>query len=219
LEGKDSVLERIHQAGVIGIFRVDQPENCLRAMEALMEGGLSVFEVTTTTPQATELITEARRKYGQKALVGIGTVLDGQTAEKGIDAGAQFVVSPSLHKDVLDACKSHGVVSCPGTFSATEIVQAWRWGADLIKVFPVSQVGPGYISSMLGPLPWVRLVPTGGVDAENAGSYIRAGAYALGVGGALVSKKAISEGRFGSLTEAARAILQEVKAARGESVS
>jgi len=216
LEGKDSVLDRIHRTGVIGIFRVDQPENCLRAMEALMEGGLDVFEVTTTTPQATELITEARRKYGESALVGIGTVLDGQTAQSGIDAGAQFVVSPSLHKDVLDVCRDRGVVSCPGTFTATEVVQAWRWGADLIKVFPVSQVGPGYISSLLGPLPWVRLVPTGGVDAENAGAYIRTGAYSLGVGGALVSKKAISEGRYGSLTEAARAILREVKGARGE---
>jgi 2-dehydro-3-deoxyphosphogluconate aldolase / (4S)-4-hydroxy-2-oxoglutarate aldolase len=126
LEGKDSVLERIHRSGVIGIFRVDQPENCLRAMEALMEGGLDVFEVTTTTPRATELITEARRMYGQRALVGIGTVLDGQTAERGIEAGAQFVVSPSLHKDVLDACKEQGVVSCPGTFSATEVVQIGR---------------------------------------------------------------------------------------------
>lgn len=216
LEGKDGILERIRDVGVIGIFRVDRPENCLKAMDALVEGGLTVFEVTTTTPRATELIAQARGVYGDRALVGIGTVLDAETAARGIDAGAQFVVSPSLHQDVLGVCRERGVVSCPGTFTPTEVVQAWRWGADLIKVFPISQVGPGYIGSILGPLPWVRLVPTGGVDAGNAGAYIRAGAYALGVGGALVSKKAISEGRYGALTEAAGAILREVRAAREE---
>ncbi len=168
MEGKELVLDQIRRTGVIGIFRVDRPENCVSAMDALVKGGLNVFEVTTTTPRATELIAEARKRYGSSALVGIGTVLDRETAERGIDAGAQFVVSPSLHKEVIDACKSRGVVSCPGTFTATEVVQAWNWGADLIKVFPISQVGPGYITSLLGPLPWVRLVPTGGVDSANA---------------------------------------------------
>ncbi len=217
LENKDRSLELIHDTGVIGIFRTDQPENCLKAMDALMNGGLNVFEVTTTTPGATELISEARKRYGLRALVGIGTVLDGPTAEKGIEAGAEFVVSPSLHRDVLDVCKSRGVVSCPGTFTATEVVEAWRWGADLIKVFPISQVGPGYITSLLGPLPWVRLVPTGGVDSGNARAYIKAGAYALGVGGALVSKKAMMEERYDKLTEAAEVILREVRSAREES--
>ena len=214
MEGKELVLDMIHRTGVIGIFRVDRPENCVLAMDALVKGGLNVFEVTTTTPRATELISEARKRYGSGALVGIGTVLDRETAERGIDAGAQFVVSPSLHKDVIDVCKNRGVVSCPGTFTATEVVQAWNWGADLIKVFPISQGGPGYITSLLGPLPWMRLVPTGGVDSGNARAYISAGAYALGVGGALVSKKAIAEGRYESLTEAAANILAEVRSAR-----
>jgi 2-dehydro-3-deoxyphosphogluconate aldolase / (4S)-4-hydroxy-2-oxoglutarate aldolase len=215
LEGKDCVLRQIHETGVIGIFRMDRPEGCLEAMEALVKGGLNVFEVTTTTPRAAELISRARRKYGRRALVGMGTVLDAKTAEEGIDAGAQFVVSPSLQRDVVDLCRKRSVVSCPGTFSATEIVEAWKLGADLIKVFPVSPVGPGYISAMLGPLPWVRLVPTGGIDAGNAGAYIRAGAYALGVGGALVPKK-VSGDDLDSLTEAARIIMKEVRTARGE---
>ena len=124
MEGKEMVLDLIHETGVIGIFRVDRPENCVLAMDALVKGGLNVFEVTTTTPGAVELISEARKRYGSRALVGIGTVLDSETAEKGIDAGAQFVVSPSLHKDVIDVCKMKGVVSCPGTFTATEVVQA-----------------------------------------------------------------------------------------------
>jgi 2-dehydro-3-deoxyphosphogluconate aldolase/(4S)-4-hydroxy-2-oxoglutarate aldolase len=211
---KDEVLKRVHDIGVIGIFRVDSPEDCFKAMDALKAGGLNALEVTTTTPNAIEVVREARRKYGDEILVGLGTVLDAETATKAIDAGAQFIVSPSLHKEVLDVCLKREVVSCPGTFTATEVVQAWKWGADLIKVFPISQVGPGYIKSLLGPLTWIRFVPTGGVEVENAGEYIKAGAYCLGVGGGLVSKKAISQGRFDLLTQAAKDILKAVRDAR-----
>jgi 2-dehydro-3-deoxyphosphogluconate aldolase/(4S)-4-hydroxy-2-oxoglutarate aldolase len=213
---KDEVLRRIHDIGVIGIFRVDSPEVCFKAMEALRAGGLHALEVTMTTPNAIEVIREARKRYGSETMIGIGTVLDIETAEKGIDAGAQFVVSPSLHKEVLDVCTRRDVVSCPGTFTPTEIVQAWRWGADLIKLFPASQVGPSYVKAILGPLPWARLVPTGGVEVENAGDFIKAGAYCLGVGGGLVSKKAIAEGRYDKLTDAAREILKAVSDARGK---
>lgn len=212
---KDEVLKRTHDIGVIGIFRVDSPDACFKAMEALREGGLHALEVTTTTPNAVEVVREARKKYGDETLIGMGTVLDAETAEKGIEAGAQFIVSPSVDKGVLDVCRKHDVVSCPGTFSATEVVQAWKWGADLVKLFPISQVGPGYMKALMGPLPWIRFVPTGGVEVENAGEYIKAGAYCLGVGGGLVSKKAISQGRFDLLTQAARDILKAVHDARG----
>jgi 2-dehydro-3-deoxyphosphogluconate aldolase/(4S)-4-hydroxy-2-oxoglutarate aldolase len=212
---KDEVMKRVHEIGVIGIFRVDSPEACFKAMDALRAGGLHALEVTTTTPNAIEVVREARRKYGDETLIGIGTVLDAETAEKGIEAGAQFIVSPSVHKEVLDVCLKHEVVSCPGTFSATEVVQAWKWGADLVKVFPVSQVGPSYIKALLGPLPWIRFVPVGGVEVDNAGDFIKAGAYCLGVGGGLVSKKAISAGRFDLLTQAAKDILKAVHDARG----
>jgi 2-dehydro-3-deoxyphosphogluconate aldolase/(4S)-4-hydroxy-2-oxoglutarate aldolase len=212
---KDEVLKRAHDTGVIGIFRVDSPDVCFKAMEALRAGGLNALEVTTTTPNAIEVVHEARKKYGDEVLIGMGTVLDAETAEKGIAAGAQFIVSPSVHKEILDVCRKHDVVSCPGTFSATEVVQAWKWGADLVKLFPISQVGPGYMKALMGPLPWIRFVPTGGVEVENAGEYIKAGAYCLGVGGGLVSKKAIAEGRFDLLTQAARDILKAVRDARG----
>ena len=211
---KDEVMKRAHEIGVIGVFRVDSPENCFKAMDALRAGGLHALEVTTTTPNAIEVVRQARKKYGDETLIGLGTVLDVETAEKGIEAGAQFIVGPSLHKEILDVCKRHDVVSCPGTFSPTEVVQAWKWGADLIKIFPISQVGPGYMKALLGPLPWLRFVPTGGVEVDNAGEYIKAGAYALGVGGGLVSKKAISEGRFDLLTQAAKDILKAVGDAR-----
>lgn len=211
---KDEVLKRAHEIGVIGIFRVDSPDVCFKAMEALRAGGLHALEVTTTTPNAVEVVRQARKKYGDETLIGMGTVLDAETAEKGIEAGAQFIVSPSVHKEVLDVCRKRDVVSCPGTFSATEVVQAWRWGADLVKLFPISQVGPSYMKALMGPFPWIRFVPTGGVEVENAGEYIKAGAYCLGVGGGLVSKKAISAGRFDLLTQAARDILKAVGDAR-----
>jgi 2-dehydro-3-deoxyphosphogluconate aldolase/(4S)-4-hydroxy-2-oxoglutarate aldolase len=214
LASKDEVLRRIHQAGVIGIFRVDAPEKCIPAMDALIKGGLNVFEVTMTTPGALDVISEARSKYGDEALIGVGTVIDGDGAEKGIAAGAQFVVSPSLDRGVIDVCTAQGLVSCPGTFTATEIVQAWKWGADLIKVFPISQVGPEYIKAIRGPLPQTRLVPTGGIDATNLGAYLSAGAFAVGVGGGLIPQRVISEGRYDRLTEGAALVVDAVKRAR-----
>jgi 2-dehydro-3-deoxyphosphogluconate aldolase/(4S)-4-hydroxy-2-oxoglutarate aldolase len=217
LPSKDEVLRRIHEAGAIGIFRVDSPERCIPAMDALIRGGLDVFEVTLTTPGALGVISEARKKYGEKALVGVGTVIDKTGAESGLAAGAQFVVSPSLDKEVIDVCSSRGVVSCPGTFTTTEIVHAWKWGADLIKVFPISQVGPEYIRAIRGPLPQVRLVPTGGIDATSIGGYLNAGAYAVGVGGGLISSSAISEGRYDALTQGAASVVGAVKRARGQS--
>ncbi len=211
---KDSVLNRIHEIGVIGIFRVDNPEDCAKAMDALREGGLHALEVTLTTPNAIQVMHEARKRYGDETILGVGTVLDAETAEKAIKMGAQIVVSPSTHKEIIEVCRRYDVVSCPGAFTATEVVRAMRWGADLVKIFPISQVGPSYIKALRGPLPEVRYVPTGGVDVQNAGDYMKAGAFCLGVGGGLVSKKAIATGRFDLLTQAAREILKAVSDAR-----
>jgi 2-dehydro-3-deoxyphosphogluconate aldolase/(4S)-4-hydroxy-2-oxoglutarate aldolase len=214
LLNKEEVMGRIHETGVIAILRVGSSESCLKAMDALREGGLDVLEITSTTPNAPQIIAQARKKYEGNMLIGMGTVLDGDTAKNGIQAGAQFIVSPSLHKDVLDVCVKQGVVGCPGAFTATEMVQASRWGADLVKVFPASEVGPTYIRAILAPLPWLKLVPTGGVGLDNAAEFIKAGSYCLGAGGALVSNEAIKEGRFDSLTENARKIIRIVKEAR-----
>jgi 2-dehydro-3-deoxyphosphogluconate aldolase/(4S)-4-hydroxy-2-oxoglutarate aldolase len=212
---KEEVIKTIQEIGAIGILRVGSPETCLKIIDALVSGGVSAVEVTTTTPDAIQTIAKARGKYGDEAVIGMGTVLDGATAEKGILAGAQFVVSPSLHKDVLDACVKNGVVGCPGTFTATEIVQASRWGADLIKLFPASVVGPSYIKSILAPLPWAKLVPTGGIDVHNAADFIRAGAFCVGVGGALVSANATAAGRYDLITSSARELVATIKSARG----
>ncbi len=214
---KEELMEKIQEIGAIGIARVDSPETCLKIMEAWVDGGLRAVEVTTTTPDAIATIKKARGRFGEDVIVGIGTVLDRSTAEKGIRAGAKFVVSPSLHKEVLDACKEHRVLACPGTFTATEIVQASQWGADLIKVFPASQVGPGYIRAILSPLPWARLVPTGGVDAKNAPDFIRAGAYSVGVGNALIPEGAVAQGRYDLLSSAAKGMVEAIRNARSAS--
>lgn len=211
---KDEVMERLHEIGAIGIIRVDSAQTCLAVVEALVNGGLTAVEVTTTIPGATEVIRQVRSKYGGTIVLGMGTVLDKTTAAKGIKAGAEFLVSPSLEKEVIDACKEHNAVSCPGTFTATEIAHAWKWGADLIKVFPASVVGPAYIKAILAPLPWVKLVPTGGVDVHNVSDFMKAGSFCVGVGGALVSSKAIAEGRFELLTSAAEELVSAIKGAR-----
>jgi 2-dehydro-3-deoxyphosphogluconate aldolase / (4S)-4-hydroxy-2-oxoglutarate aldolase len=215
LVSKDEVVRRVHEAGVISIFRVEAPQGCVAAMEALTKGGLSVFEVTMTTPGALDVVREARKKFGDGALVGAGTVLDRTDAEKAIEAGAQFLVSPSLDREVLQVCSEKRVVSCPGAFTATEIVQAWKWDADLVKVFPVSQVGPGYIRAIRAPLPQIRLVPTGGVDASNLGEYMAAGAFAVGIGGGLIPARSVAEGRYDKITEAAALVSGAVARARG----
>jgi 2-dehydro-3-deoxyphosphogluconate aldolase / (4S)-4-hydroxy-2-oxoglutarate aldolase len=214
MRGKDEIIGEIQEIGVIGIARVDSPETCLEIIDSWVNGGLYAVEVTTTTPDAISTIKRVRQKFGDDVLVGIGTVLDRGTAEKGISAGAQFVVSPSLHKEVLDACAENRVISCPGTFTATEIVQASKWGADIIKVFPASQLGPSYIRALLSPLPWAKLVPTGGITIDNAQAFIRAGAFCLGVGAALAPEEAVAKGRFDLLTAAAEKMLKAVKAAK-----
>lgn len=211
---REEVIRRIGELGAIGILRVESPEKCIKVIDALVEGGVTAVEVTTSTPDAARVIAKARSSHGDEAIIGMGTVLERVTAEKGILAGAQFVVSPNLQKEVLDVCIEHHVVVCPGTFTATEIVQAWRWGADLIKVFPASVVGPDYIKSILSPLPWVKLVPTGGVNVANAAEFIKAGSFCVGVGGALVSPKAISVEKYDALTSAARELVAVIRSAR-----
>ena len=202
------------ERGVIAIFRVETREQCFKAMDALLKGGQDILEVAMTTPNAIDLIREASENYNEQALIGVGTVLNAETAESAISAGAKFVVAPSLNREVINKCREREVVCAPGTFTATEIVNAWNWGADLIKVFPVGEVGPSYIRALRGPLPNLPLVPTGGVDINNAADFLKAGAYCLGVGGALVSKKAIAAGRYAELTDYAEKLLSIVKEAR-----
>ncbi len=208
-------LRRILEAGIIPVIRVSSAEEALDAARAVHDGGLSVFEVTLTVAGALEVIREIGRSFGGGVLVGAGTVLDAAGAESALDAGARFLVGPALNGEVVRLGRSRGAVVIPGALTPTEILAAHEAGADLVKVFPVSQMGgPAYIKALKGPLPHVPLVPTGGVDLQNVGDYFRAGASAVGVGGELIGKKALSEKRFDLISETTRRFLNEIAGAR-----
>ena len=211
---KDKNLECLVDCGVVAIIRVKDSEEAVRVAGAIKEGGVNVIEISVVTPNALAAITAISQRFGEEALIGVGTVLDPETARAAIVAGAEFVVGPTLNKGVIETCRRYSKISIPGAFTPTEILTAWELGADIVKVFPAAVVGPRYIKDILEPLPQVRLLPTGGVNLENAGEFIRAGAVAIAVGGALVDKKAVAEERFGVITERARKFLEVVKRAR-----
>jgi len=212
--GKSGVLAKLTEAGVLGIIRVEEIEDLVRIAQALHAGGLSCLEITMTTPGALRAIEEVRgRDWG--VVMGAGTVLDGPTARQAILAGAQFLVTPTVALDVIEMANRYGVPVIPGAMTPTEILTAWEAGADMVKVFPASVLGPGFVRALRGPLPQIPLVPTGGITAENAGEFIRAGAAVVCAGGWLVDKKAVAEGRYEVLTENARRLVEAVQTARG----
>ena len=187
----------------------------LRAVvDAIAEGGIRAIEVTMTVPGAIDLIRTLARTLPAEIVLGAGTVTDAATARAVIDAGARYVVSPVFRREVIAACHERDVAAAPGCFTPTEILEAHECGADIVKVFPATALGPQFIKDVRAPLPQVRLMPTGGVSLDNAGDWIRAGAIAVGVGSALLDAKAIDEGRFDVLTTNARRIVASVASAR-----
>jgi 2-dehydro-3-deoxyphosphogluconate aldolase/(4S)-4-hydroxy-2-oxoglutarate aldolase len=185
------------------------------AIDAIREGGISILEITMTVPGAVGVIEEVSARYGNDALVGAGTVLDGETARACIHAGARFIVSPALNFETIEVCRGAGVAVMPGALTPTEVVQAWTAGADFVKVFPAGAVGgASYIKSLKAPLPQIELIPTGGVSLKTAADFIKAGASALGVGADLVDLKAIREGQQKLITERAREFVRIVQEAR-----
>jgi 2-dehydro-3-deoxyphosphogluconate aldolase/(4S)-4-hydroxy-2-oxoglutarate aldolase len=186
-------------------------------VRAMIAGGVTVVEVTMTVPGAIDLLKELKREYGTRLLLGSGTVTTAQEAEATIEAGAEFVVSPSFHPDVIVATRALGKLSIPGALTPTEVVTAWRAGADYVKIFPCSAMGgASYLKSLLAPFPHLKLIPTGGVTQQTAPSFIRAGARALGVGGDLVNLAAIDAGTPELITESARAYLKILAEVREE---
>jgi len=206
-------LKLIGESGVIGIIRIQTVEDLLAIAGALHRGGLNCLEITMNTPGALRAIESAREKLPQ-VLLGAGTVLDAISAREAILAGAQFLVTPTVKLDVLEVAHRYGVSAIIGAMTPTEILTAWEAGADLVKVFPASVLGPKYLQQIHGPLPQIPLVPTGGITADNAGDFIRAGAAAVCVGSWLVDKKAIAERRFEVLTERAHQLVEAVRKAR-----
>ncbi len=207
------VLDRIIDCGVVAVLRADSSAELLDVAGALREGGVVAIEVTMTTPGALKVIEEAAASM-KDSIIGVGTVLDPETARAAILAGAEYIVSPTLHLGVIEMAKRYGKVVMPGAFTPTEILTAWQAGADVVKVFPASVGGPSYFKDVRGPLPQVRLMPTGGVDLTTTGPFIKAGACAVGAGSAMVDKKAVSAGKFDVITETARKFVDEVRKAR-----
>jgi 2-dehydro-3-deoxyphosphogluconate aldolase/(4S)-4-hydroxy-2-oxoglutarate aldolase len=212
---KSAVLQRIHETGLIPVVRAESAEMAIKAVEAIKAGGVHVLEVTMTVPGAIGVIEQLTAMFGVDALIGAGTVLDPETAKKCIDAGAQFIVSPALNEDTIAFCRTNDVAVFPGALTPTEVVRAWKAGADAVKVFPASAVGgASYLKSLKAPLPKIELIPTGGVSLATAAAFIAAGAFALGVGADLVDVKAIRSGETQRVTQAASAYLAAVREAR-----
>jgi 2-dehydro-3-deoxyphosphogluconate aldolase/(4S)-4-hydroxy-2-oxoglutarate aldolase len=211
---RDAVVRTIQDLGVVAVIRMRDAAKLRAVVDAIAEGGVRAIEVTMTVPGAVGLIAMLARSLPSEILLGAGTVLDAETARAVIDAGARYVVSPVLRPEVIAACHERGVPVAPGCFSPTEILDAHERGADIIKVFPATALGPGYIKDVRAPMPQLKLMPTGGVTLDNAGEWIRAGAVAVGVGSALLDSKAIDEGRLDVLTGNARRIVASVAAAR-----
>ena len=214
MQNKVEVIAEIERVGVLPVIRADSRDEARAAIEAVRSGGISIIEVTMTVPGAPHLIRELSDR--EDLLVGAGTVLDPETAAACVDAGARFIISPSLNLDTIAFCREHKVVVMPGALTPTEVVTAWNAGADFVKVFPAGAMGgANYLKSLKAPLPHIKLIPTGGVSLATAADFIRAGASAIGVGADLVDLKAIREGRAHEITENARKYLEIVAEARG----
>lgn len=202
--------------GVVPIIRVDTAEQAARIADAILAGGIACLEVTLTVPGALKVIEELAGRYGKEFAIGAGTVLDPESAKLAINAGARFIVSPNTRRETLEVCLRYGVISCPGALTPTEVVTAWEQGGDLIKVFPCGNLGgASYIKALKAPLPQIDLVPTGGVELDNVGEFIKAGATAVAVGSSLMQKQAIESGDWNAIARLATRFVEAVAAARG----
>jgi 2-dehydro-3-deoxyphosphogluconate aldolase/(4S)-4-hydroxy-2-oxoglutarate aldolase len=214
---REETKKTLEQAVLIPVLRAGSIKTGHALVDAMMAGGVTVVEVTMTVPNALTLLRELKQRHGESLLLGSGTVTDAAQAEATIDAGAEFVVSPSLHLDVIAKTKELGRVSIPGALTPTEVITAWRAGADYVKIFPCSAMGgASYLKSLLAPFPELKLIPTGGVTLQTAADFLKAGARALGVGTDLVNTPAIAEGNPEIVTNAARAYLEAIRVARSQ---
>jgi 2-dehydro-3-deoxyphosphogluconate aldolase/(4S)-4-hydroxy-2-oxoglutarate aldolase len=211
---REQHLQKILDGGIVAILRFDDPSPLVEVVTALADGGITVAEVTLTVPGALEVIREAKRKLGGRVLLGAGTVLDPETARAALLAGAEFIVAPNFNRDVIQLCRRYDKLVMPGAFTPTEVLTAWEAGADIVKVFPADILGPAFFKALRGPLPQVKLMPTGGVDLSNAAEYLKAGAVCLGVGGQLVDPKAVAARDFARITALARQYVEIVRSSK-----
>jgi 2-dehydro-3-deoxyphosphogluconate aldolase/(4S)-4-hydroxy-2-oxoglutarate aldolase len=214
VDSRAQVAAEIERLGVVAVIRMKDPAKLRAVFDALADGGVRAIEVTMTVPGAIGIIGQLAASLPPSIVLGAGTVIDAATARAVIDAGARFIVSPVFRREVVSVCLERGIVAAPGCFSPTEILDAYEMGADVVKVFPATALGPQYIKDLRAPMPQLKLMPTGGVTLDNAGDWIRAGAVAVGVGSALLDTKAIDEGRLDVIADNARRIVASVASAR-----
>jgi len=212
---KTEQLQGVLDCGIVAVIRSPDSQQLVEAAGALADGGVTVIEITMSVPHALEVLRAVHKALGDRILLGAGTVLDPETARAVLLAGAEFIVAPTVNLEVIRLCQRYDKLVMPGAFTPTEILTAWEAGADIVKVFPADVVGPAFFKALRGPLPQIRLMPTGGVDLSTAADFLRAGACCLGVGGQLVEPKAVHEGNFGRIRDLARQYIAVVKQTRG----
>ena len=214
---KEQILSFIKEVGIVPVVRTTSAEAAMHSIDALYAGGIRAAEITMTVPGAVKALEKVAAQFGDKLVLGAGTVLDAETARICMLAGAEFFVTPALKLETIEVARRYAKVVCPGALTPTEVLTAWEAGADIVKVFPCGNVGgPAYIKALKGPFPQIELIPTGGVNLETAGKFLQAGACAVAVGGELVDAKLVAAGRFDALEDLARKYLAVIAQARQE---
>jgi len=213
---RDTTLKRILDGGIVAVVRAESPDQLAKVVRALADGGVTAAEITFTVPDALGVIRRVRDELGDSIVLGAGTVLDPETARAALLAGAEYIVGPGLNLDVIRLCRRYDKVVMPGALTPTEVIAAWEAGADVVKIFPSDLGGPAYIKALRGPLPQIRMMPTGGVDLDTAAGFLKAGACCLGVGGSLVEPKAVASGDFGRIRDLAGQFSAIVRDFRGK---
>ena len=215
MQEKLNLFNRLTENGVVAVIRNIPKEKVSKVAESLIAGGVNALEVTLDGEDAFQVIERLGSEFKDQAIIGAGTVLDGVSAELALRSGAEFIVSPVLKEDVIQTTLRHGKISIPGAITPTEMLKAIELGAHIVKVFPASVGGPDFIKNVRGPLPQIPIIPTGGINLENAADFIKAGAVAIGAGGNLVDQQVIAEGNYAQLTDMAQKYVEIVKKARG----
>ena len=213
---RQEIVDTLIKVSAVAVVRLTDPTKLIKVSEAIYAGGVSAIEITMTVPNAIKMIEEANKQIGSYMQIGVGSVLDSETAQKAIDAGAKYVVSPIFKKEIIETAHRNNIPAMPGAFTPTEIQTAYEAGADIVKVFPADVVGMAFFKGILAPMPHLKLMPTGGVSLTNAGDWLKAGACAVGVGTALLDKKAIASEDYKTLTANAKILMESINKAKVE---
>jgi 2-dehydro-3-deoxyphosphogluconate aldolase / (4S)-4-hydroxy-2-oxoglutarate aldolase len=213
---KEEQLRHVLDCGLVAVVRSQDSQQLVEVVRALADGGVTVVEITMTVPGALDVVRQVRQALGERVLRGAGTILDPETARAAFLAGAEYLVAPTVNVEVIRLCQRYDKLVMPGAFTPTEILTAWEAGADIVKVFPAEVVGPAFFKAVRGPLPQIRLMPTGGVDLSTAAAFLKAGACCLGVGSQLVEPAAIARRDFVRIRDLARQYVEVVRQARAE---